>query len=269
MEPADQESSLTKNDEFYKYYEKQSVTESTRKRFEGIYETVIRVRRQYNLPDSGLTVADIGCGAGTQSIMWAQDGHHVHGLDINEGLIKLAKQRATDMDVDVKFSAESATKLPWSDESIDVCLVPELLEHVVEWEQCVDEFCRILRPGGILFITTSSYLCPKQYEFELPMYGWYPGFLKRYYEKLAVTTRPELVCHAEYPAVNWFSFYSLRRAFKSKGFDSLDRFDIMDLESRGLLGKFILLSIRKIGLIRWLAHVATPYTTVLAIKNNS
>ena len=41
--------------------------------------------------------------------------------------------------------------------------------------------------------------------------------LKRHYEKLAVTTRRELVNHAQYPAVHWFSFFGLRRALLARG----------------------------------------------------
>ncbi len=62
-----------------------------------------------------------------------------------------------------------------------------------------------MRPGGVLYLTTTSCLCPSQMEFRLPLYSWYPGFLKRRYERLAKTTRPELANFAIYPAVHWFS----------------------------------------------------------------
>jgi 2-polyprenyl-3-methyl-5-hydroxy-6-metoxy-1,4-benzoquinol methylase len=100
-----------------------------------------------------------------------------------------------------------------------VCLLPELLEHVVEWMACLKETARILRPGGVLFLSTTNKLCPSQQEFSLPLYSWYPRPLKRHFEKLAVTKRPELENFARYPAVNWFSFYSLRSELSRLGFD--------------------------------------------------
>jgi 2-polyprenyl-6-hydroxyphenyl methylase/3-demethylubiquinone-9 3-methyltransferase len=187
-------------------------------------------------------------------------------VDVNEPLVTLAKQRAESADYTIDFQVGSATALCWADASMDICIALELLEHVDEWQTCLHEFTRILRPGGVLFLTTTNKLCPVQYEFTLPLYGWYPRPLKRYYERLAVTTRPELVQFAKYPAVNWFSFYSLRTVLASKGLQCMDRFDIMDLAKKNVLAKSLVSSIRAVPILRWFAHVASPATTVLALK---
>jgi SAM-dependent methyltransferase len=146
--------------------------------------------------------------------------------------------------------------------------MPELLEHVVDWQSCLKECDRVLRPNGLLYLSTSNKLCPSQQEFDLPLYSWYPGFLKRRYERLAVTTRPELVNHATYPAVNWFSFYSLRTYLRNLGFDCMDRFDAAALHRSGVV-KPVLAAIRHIPLLRFFGHVATPYTVLIAIKRAS
>jgi 2-polyprenyl-6-hydroxyphenyl methylase/3-demethylubiquinone-9 3-methyltransferase len=59
----------------------------------------------------------------------------------------------------------------WPNRSMDVCLVPELLEHVREWRECLADFARVLRPGGVLVLTTNNKLCPVQQEFNLPLYS--------------------------------------------------------------------------------------------------
>lgn len=149
---------------------------------------------------------------------------------------------------------------------MDVCIAPELLEHVADWQSCLDEFVRILRPGGVLYLSTSNVLCPVQQEFDLPLYSWYPAPLKRRYERLAVTTRPELVRHAKYPAVNWFSFYGLRRELSHRGMRSMDRFDFIDSASRSRLKCLAATVIRSLPPVRLLAHIATPNTMVVAVK---
>ncbi len=95
-------------------------------------------------------------------------------------------------------------------------MLPELLEHVEDWQTCLNEAVRALRPGGALYLSTTNALNPVQDEFELPFYSWYPGFLKRHYERLAVTTRPELVNHAKYPAVHWFTFFGLKPYLRAR-----------------------------------------------------
>lgn len=253
-------------EEFFKYYAEQSTTPETVQRFAAIQDLVSRTARARGLMQSRLDVLDIGCGAGTQSMMWARDGHQVNGLDINGPLVELAMQRAREAQLDIDFRIGTATELPWADNSMDVCLVPELLEHVPEWEPCVNEFTRVLKPGGVLFLSTNNSLCPVQQEFNLPLYSWYPGFMKRRYEQLAVTTRPELVNYAKYPAVNWFTFFGLRKVLAARGFESFDRFDVADNAARGLGGALAFGLIRHVPLARVLAHIATPYTLLVAVK---
>jgi 2-polyprenyl-6-hydroxyphenyl methylase/3-demethylubiquinone-9 3-methyltransferase len=152
---------------------------------------------------------------------------------------------------------------------MDVCLVVELLEHVSDWKSCINEFARVLRPKGVLLVTTTSCLCPIQQEFTLPLYSWYPSPLKRYCEKLSLTSKPWLANHATYPAVNWFSFYQLRRELNQLGFiKCMDRFDVLDTSAKGMPSKIVTALIRKIGVLRWLGHVATPGTLVLAVKRS-
>ena len=253
-------------EEFFKYYAEQSTTPETVQRFAAIRDMVCRAPRARGLTQLSLNVLDIGCGAGTQSMMWARDGHCVSGLDVNGPLVELAIQRTREAKLDIDFRIGTATELPWADNSVDVCLVPELLEHVREWEPCVNEFTRVLKPGGVLFLSTTNTLCPIQQEFNLPLYSWYPAFLKRRYEQQAVTTRPELVNYAKYPAVNWFTFFGLRKVLAARGFDSFDRFDVADNAGRGFARALAFGLIRYVPLARLLAHVATPYTLLVAVK---
>lgn len=249
--------------DFYTYYERQSSGDIALQRFDTIQAALLRVLGQ---PDAPLRVADIGCGAGTQCRLWAAKGHHVSGADINEALIGLARRRASQAGMAIQFSVASATALPWDDASMDLCIAPELLEHVVDWQACLSEMVRVLRPGGALFISTSNKLCPKQEEFALPLYSWYPAPLKRHYERLARTTRPELAGYATYPAVNWFTFYGLRRHLAGYGLRSMDRFDMIDLTRHGRLAGALVRLVRGVPPLRWLGHVATSYTVLLAIK---
>ncbi len=257
------------HEQFYDYYARESQNQKTRNRLRALRDTTLRVFKRYAGGVPTLEVVDIGCGAGMLCLLWAELGHHVHGLDVNEPLLELAKQRAAEAGYNIDFKLGSAVELPWTDASMDVCLVPELLEHVVEWEACLREFARVLRPGGVLLLTTSNKLCPKQQEFNLPLYSWYPRPLKRYVERLAMTTRPELANFAKYPAVNWFSFYGLRTVLVGFGFNCLDRFDVIDLSTKGTVARIVVRAIRAIPVCRFLAHVATPSTTLVAIKKGS
>jgi len=254
------------NPDFLEYYARQSLSPETIGRFTRVRDKALALLAESGDRTGPLEVVDIGCGAGTQCRLWAQLRHHVHGLDVNAPLIEVARQRAREEQLEIQFDVGSATALPYADASMDVSLLPELLEHVAEWEACLNEAVRVLKPGGLLYLSTTNWLCPMQDEFNLPMYSWYPPFLKRRYERLAVTTRPDIANHAKYPAVHWFSFYSLAAYLGRRGFRCLDRFDLIDTEGRGTLQRGAVGLIRAIPLLRLAGHLLTPNTILFALK---
>jgi 2-polyprenyl-6-hydroxyphenyl methylase/3-demethylubiquinone-9 3-methyltransferase len=251
---------------FVAYYERASLSEETRARFERVRDKVLALCARNGPRATCLRVADIGCGAGAQAALWAEAGHEVCGLDVNEALVAIAARRTAAAGLSIRLDVGTATALPYDDASMDVCLLPELLEHVEDWESCVREAARVLKPRGVLYLSTTNVLCPVQQEFDLPLYSWYPRPLKRRYQRLAVTTRPDLVNHARYPAVHWFSFYGLRDHLSRLGFECLDRFDMIDASGHGVLAGLALNAIKRVDLLRRLGHVLTPYTVVFAVK---
>ena len=255
-------------DKFVEYYEQESLKESAHQRFQSIMDVVLCLREKMNLQIDKLDILDIGCNAGTQSIMWAKKQHNVSGIDINEELVEIAKKRAQDQGMDIDFRIGSAAELPWENHIADVCILPELLEHVADWQAVLNEAIRMMKPSGSLYLSTTSVLCPKQQEFDLPLYSWYPAPIKRRLEKLSVTTKRHWVNYTEYPAVNWFSFYSLNKYLNAQGFVCKDRFDvIVETSGKGSIKNIIARIIRSNPIFRWMGHVATPSTVVIAVKN--
>ena len=253
------------HEDFYSYYAQQSLSETTMERFRLVTEMLLR-QLEGRGTTAPLEVLDIGCGVGTQSKFWLQRGHHYRGIDINRPLIELACRRAGELGLEARFDVGSATELPVATASMDVCLLPELLEHVADWKGVIAEAARVLRPGGLMYISTSNRLCPLQEEFNLPLYSWYPGPLKRYFERRATTDWPSLVNHATYPAVHWFSYYMLRDHLAGLGFRSRDRFDLIDLHGKSSKAQAVLALLRGSSLLRWLGQVTTPYTVLVAVK---
>ena len=251
---------------FLSYYSAASLSPATLERFRVVRGKLLDLAAQSGIADRRLRVADIGCGAGSQSMLWAELGHSVHGLDVNAPLIELGRKRAGESKLDIRFDVGTATSLPYADASMDVVMLPELLEHVADWQSCLDEAVRVLAPGGLLYLSTTNVMCPRQEEFSLPAYSWYPGFVKRRYERLALTTRPEIANYARYPAVNWFSHYSLGSFLERRGMRCLDRLDMMDRAAMPAPLRSVLDVIRRVPAFRWVTYFFLPATILFAIK---
>jgi 2-polyprenyl-6-hydroxyphenyl methylase/3-demethylubiquinone-9 3-methyltransferase len=111
---------------FVNYYAEQSTSAQTRQRFEGVRRAGLELRAGLGASTDKLDMADVGCGAGTQALLWAAEGHRARGVDISAPLIEIARERAEKAGAPAEFHVGSANKLPFADQSVDVILVSEL-----------------------------------------------------------------------------------------------------------------------------------------------
>jgi 2-polyprenyl-6-hydroxyphenyl methylase/3-demethylubiquinone-9 3-methyltransferase len=251
------------DERFVEYYLDQSQSTDTVRRFDVVYEMTSKLAQEQLRDRTSLKVLDVGCGPGVQVCRWAREGHEVAGLDVSSAFIDAATERVSKQGLKADLRVGTATALPFADESFDVCLLPELLEHVEDWQTCVAEAVRVLRKGGVLYLCTTNALCPIQDEFKLPLYSWYPARLKKHFEQLARTTRPELVEYATYPAVHWFTYSGLQQVLHGYGMRCLNRFDMMQPSSAV---RRLVKAVASVPPFRFLGQVATPWTVIFAIK---
>ncbi len=102
----------------------------------------------------GDRVLDVGCGDGVFTMLLAQAGARVIGVDVAHGAI--ARARARDPQLDVRVVAEDA-ELPFETDAFDVVWAGEVLEHVLDTGQLATEIRRVLAPGGVLLLTTPAH----------------------------------------------------------------------------------------------------------------
>ena len=75
-------------------------------------------------------VLDIGCGAGTNSIYLAEEGFDVTGVDISSTAIKIAKKRAKEARVKVRFSVGNAYNLKFPKDNFDFIFDRGCFHHI-------------------------------------------------------------------------------------------------------------------------------------------
>ena len=101
---------------------------------------------------AGRDVLDAGCGTGYGSALLARAARRVVGVDVSEDAIAYAKQRYGTSGVE--FLTADVTQLPLADASFDVVCSFETIEHLEEPALLVAECARLLRPHGVLLVST-------------------------------------------------------------------------------------------------------------------
>ena len=103
----------------------------------------------------GKVVVDAGCGSGKFSAALARLGAaKVIGLDIGEKGLDFARAQAKKVPYGGKLDYRRASLLdiPLPNDSVDFVWSNGVIHHTVGYEKCLEEFHRILKPGGEMFL---------------------------------------------------------------------------------------------------------------------
>lgn len=204
---------------------------------------------------AGARVLDLACGSGPHSLAWAERGYHVFGIDFDGDLLAAGRERVASAAPEAPVPAwvrGDATILPFSSGSFDIVFCNSLLEHVPAWESVLSETARVLRPGALFVMYTTNRGCPLQQEVNhFPFYSWLPDPIQRRVLAWIMKHRRDLVNFTDFPAVNWFTFPAMSRAFRAHGLEAYDRLDLLARGGAGGGKGAVLRLMTRLPLLKW------------------
>ena len=104
-----------------------------------------------------LEALDAGCGTGFLSFELAARGHRVTGVDFAPAMLAEARRKAAERSVSVRFEKADAEQLPFPSHSFDLAISRHVLWTLPHPEAAIDEWIRLLRPGGRLVVVDGQF----------------------------------------------------------------------------------------------------------------
>lgn len=102
---------------------------------------------------AGKVVLDAACGEGYGAALLAREARQVTGLDLSQAAIEHARKRYQGQE-NLVFEIGDCTRLPFADDSFERVVSFETLEHLDDHDGMLSEFARVLRPGGLLVLSS-------------------------------------------------------------------------------------------------------------------
>jgi 2-polyprenyl-3-methyl-5-hydroxy-6-metoxy-1,4-benzoquinol methylase len=106
-----------------------------------------------NSPDTGqLTALDYGSGSGNLSRHLIEAGINTTSADVSEGFLNLIERNLshTGLSKTIKVNGKDLSGI--QDGQFDLVATYSVLHHVPDYLQIVKEMCRVVKPGGVLYI---------------------------------------------------------------------------------------------------------------------
>jgi 2-polyprenyl-3-methyl-5-hydroxy-6-metoxy-1,4-benzoquinol methylase len=100
-------------------------------------------------------VLDAGCGDGffSNQLTFFDEVKDITGIDISEKAIEMALEKYPK----IQFRQASLNKIPFESASFDSIVMVEVIEHLVDIDGTLEDLSRVLKPGGLLLITTTDF----------------------------------------------------------------------------------------------------------------
>jgi ubiquinone/menaquinone biosynthesis C-methylase UbiE len=103
--------------------------------------------------NKNINILEIGCSGGPFILQLINEGYiNIKGIDISENGVELAKQRGI-KDVSVM----DAQNLDFKDNSFDLIVASDVLEHLANENKAASEWNRVLKPGGIAIVFVPAF----------------------------------------------------------------------------------------------------------------
>ncbi len=169
-------------------------------------------------------VLDLGCGTGEVSKILFASGHRVTGMDFSDSMLARARTKHADKGARAAYLSGDAEATNLPDEKFDAITCRHLVWTLLEPEQALADWYRVLKPGGHLVVFDGNFVRT----------SWNDNMLRKIIAFLDSRSSPSAVLpdslqtqneaiRAHLPYSDGFSFADLQELATKAGFTDIRR----------------------------------------------
>lgn len=104
------------------------------------------------IPEHASTILDVGCGTGELSMLLAEMGYIVTGIDLSEKMLSKAREKASSKRLSICFVKGDAENPPFEENSFDIVFNRHVLWTLPEPDKAIGAWKRVLKNEGRVMI---------------------------------------------------------------------------------------------------------------------
>lgn len=142
-------------------------------------------------PLRGLRILEIGCGTGCSTVALVEQGAMVHGIDLDEGALRVARHRLAAYGLEAPVEMLNATQIGerFAPAEFDMIMFYASLEHMTVSErlESLQSAWQLLGVGGLLGVvdTPNRLWYEDTHTSQLPFFDWLPNDLAFRYSRFS------------------------------------------------------------------------------------
>ena len=214
-------------------------------------------------------ILDAGCGMGGFLVALSQKGYEVSGLDFNSDYCEITRLRAAKYNLHPTVVCAPLEKVPLPDNSFDIILCNDVIEHVQDPQQSLCELMRLLKPGGTLYITFVNRFGFKDPHYHVSLVNWLPRIIGDFIvKKFHPKDSSQFPDRQSLKEMHYFSRPQAEKLFYKVGFIEQTNLTKQELQQHVSVAHSWKKKLLKLGLLqRWFLYWYSPVWIYLLTKN--
>jgi ubiquinone/menaquinone biosynthesis C-methylase UbiE len=186
-------------------------------------------------------ILDLGSGAGDFLIDCAQHGYKAIGLELNPDKIQKSLKRSKEAGVVVDVRQGEAEHVPFADNEFGFVNVSEVIEHVQNPKQVLNEIYRVMQSGGTAYMSVHNRFGLYDTHFHLYCLGWMPRvwgekYIRMFKKHKDYGEMPDLQRISD---MHYYTFGGFKKISQKMGFKIIDIREEKIRKKMGILASLI------------------------------